>query len=174
MARLRFTLRAYLAEGHAPDVALTLTSRQFDISIDDHFATVLVGVADVADRSLIVSSAGHFPPLIIDSGGAHYPTIALGPPLGVDPSWTYGSTIIPMETGSSLLAFTDGLIERRQEVLDQGLERLAKAAASSALTPEQLLDAVMDQVGADAEDDIALLAFAWDREAAPLAGGRIG
>ena len=47
MARLRFTLLAYLLEGHAPDVVLDMCAGQIDIAEDGHFATVLTGVVDL-------------------------------------------------------------------------------------------------------------------------------
>jgi serine phosphatase RsbU (regulator of sigma subunit) len=167
MARMRFTLRAYLAEGHPPDRALTLATRQLSVSVDGHFATVLVGVADVSDRSLVVASAGHFSPLVIDGEGAHYPPIVIGPPLGVEATWTYRASSLLMPEGSTLLAFTDGLIERRTEVIDEGLHRLAKIGTSHAGSPEALLDVLVAELGQDSDDDIALLAFQWLHAAGP-------
>ena len=63
MARLRFTIRAYLLEGHAPDTVLEMCSHQLDIEYDGHFATVLVGVGDLETRRVVLANAGHPRPI---------------------------------------------------------------------------------------------------------------
>ena len=83
MARLRFTIRAYLMEGHDPATVLNLCANQIDLSTDGHFATVLVGVGDVETREIAFASAGHFSPLLIDDTGAVYADLDVGLPLGV-------------------------------------------------------------------------------------------
>ena len=160
MARLRFTIRAYLAEGHSPGTVLSMCSQQFDIDEDGHIATVVVGVLDLETCGLVVASAGHFAPLVVDAEGrATYLEIDPGPPLGVMAT-TYGETTPSMGIGSTLVAFTDGLVERRGESLDVGLDRLAVAATSGAATVEALLDDLVAALMDDrSEDDTALLAF---------------
>jgi serine phosphatase RsbU (regulator of sigma subunit) len=65
-----------------------------------------------------------------------------------------------MRPGSTLVAFTDGLVERRGESLDVGLERLAASARKGAATVETLLDVlVADLMDDGSEDDTAMLAF---------------
>jgi serine phosphatase RsbU (regulator of sigma subunit) len=161
MARMRFTLRAYLAEGHGPAASLTLSARQLDVLEDNHFATVLVGVGRISDHSLELASAGHFSPLVVVDGKADYPLLVAGPPLGVHKSQPYESTLVRMPAGSTMVAFTDGLIERRDEDIDVGLERLAELARSHVGPVTSLLDVVVDELGTESEDDIALLAFRW-------------
>ncbi len=160
MARLRFTIRAYLAEGHSPGTVLGMCSRQFDIAEDGHIATVVVGVLDLDTCGLVLASAGHFAPLVVDEAGkAFYAEIDPGPPLGVLVT-EYAETTPSMAVGSTLVAFTDGLVERRGESLDVGLERLAEAASSGTPTVEALLDVLVAELMHDgSEDDTALLAF---------------
>lgn len=160
MARLRFTIRAYLAEGHSPGVVLGMCSEQFDIDEDGHIATVVVGVLDLDTCGLVLASAGHFAPLVVDAGGTtRYLELDPGPPLGVMAT-TYGETTPSMEVGSTLVAFTDGLIERRGESLDVGLDRLARAAARGSSSVERLLDVLVGHLMDDGpEDDTAMLAF---------------
>lgn len=65
-----------------------------------------------------------------------------------------------LDPGSTVLLYTDGLVERRGASLDDGLTWLVRAAAELAdLSSDQLCDALLDQVSDDAEDDIALLAL---------------
>jgi serine phosphatase RsbU (regulator of sigma subunit) len=160
MARLRFTIRAYLAEGHSPGVVLGRCSEQFDIDVDGHIATVVVGVLDLDTCGLVLASAGHFAPLVVDAAGtASYLELDPGPPLGVLAT-TYRETTPSMAVGSTLIAFTDGLVERRGESLDVGLDRLAVAASRGASTVEGLIDELVTALMDDAsEDDTALLAF---------------
>jgi serine phosphatase RsbU (regulator of sigma subunit) len=163
MARLRFTIRAYLMEGHGPDVALQMSSRQIDIAEDGHFATVLIGLVDLPTRELTLANAGHPEPLVVSRGEAVYVPTEVGPPLGTAPA-QYERTTFTMPPGSMLLAYTDGLIERRDEAIDTGLERLAEAAVTAAERPtlEGVLDVVLQRMVQQAsEDDIALLALAW-------------
>lgn len=163
MARLRFTIRAYLAEGHSPGSALALCSQQFDIVEDGHMATVVVGVAHLVTRELTLASAGHFAPLVVSEGDATYVDVASGPPLGVA-STTYDERTTALPPGATVLAFTDGLIERRGESVDVGLARLADAALIDVPTTEELLDHVVGELTDEtSEDDTALLAIRWTR-----------
>jgi PAS domain S-box-containing protein len=89
-------------------------------------------------------SAGHLPPLLVPAQGppALLPTLA-EPPLGVVSGQQYSFQRAVLEPGDRLVLYTDGLIERRGENLDQGLERLRSLApvdADAATTCRRLLD----------------------------------
>jgi serine phosphatase RsbU (regulator of sigma subunit) len=162
MARLRFTMLAYLLEGHGPDAVLDMCARQIDLAEDGHFATVLIGVVDLPSGVVTVANAGHPPPLLVSAGQAVYAPTIVGPPIGTWPAH-YETTSFEMTPGCMLLAYTDGLIERRGESLGVGLERLADAAVRAAgrSTLESTLDGVLELMVQEAsEDDIALLALA--------------
>jgi serine phosphatase RsbU (regulator of sigma subunit) len=163
MARMRFTLRAYLLEGHPPDVALGMSSRQLDINDDGHMATVLVGIGQLASREITLANAGHPSPLLVSANQPRFVSTVVGPPLGVATT-SYESTTFVMEPGSALVAFTDGLVERRDEDIEIGLQRLAKAATPA----DRPLDLLLTEILADltheqSEDDTAILAFRWIR-----------
>jgi serine phosphatase RsbU (regulator of sigma subunit) len=167
MARLRFTIRAYLLEGHPPDVVLEMCSRQLDIGSDGHFATVLVGVGNLVSRELTVANAGHLNPLLVSTSEWEYPTMKLGLPLGVGPS-TYEATSMHVPPGWAFLAFTDGLVERRGESIEVGFERLASSAIGEHGTLDNLLsDLVAELAHRGSEDDIAVLAFRWSDPVGP-------
>jgi serine phosphatase RsbU (regulator of sigma subunit) len=161
MARLRFTIRAYLLEGHPPDVVLGMCSRQLDLDQDGHFSTALVGVGDLRSGEVTLASAGHPGPLVLSPSGPHYLDLGQGLPLGIEPS-SYVSTSTFLAPGSTLLAFTDGLVERREESIEMGLRRLAEAATRPAGTLDDLISGLIDQLAeSGAEDDIAVLALRW-------------
>jgi serine phosphatase RsbU (regulator of sigma subunit) len=161
MARLRFTIRAYLLEGHPPDVVLGMCSRQLNVSRDGHLATVLVGVGDTESGIITLANAGHLDPLLVSGGDAGFIATRVGLPLGVAPS-SYAATTVPLASGAALVAFTDGLVERRGESLDDGLERLLRAVDGRLPAVEGLLDGLTGTLGTGgAHDDVAVLAFRW-------------
>jgi serine phosphatase RsbU (regulator of sigma subunit) len=160
MAHARFTLRAYLVDGDSPQQALEKCSRQFDISVDDHMITVIAGIGNWRTGEIVMANAGHPPPLLIAADQAEYVPIPAGPPLGVGPS-SYESTTFTLTGGSTLILYTDGLIERRTEDIDTGMRRLADVVRPIAAEPvaaivDQVLTSLRDE---DAADDIAVLAL---------------
>jgi serine phosphatase RsbU (regulator of sigma subunit) len=164
MARLRFTVRAYLLEGHPPHVVLEMCSRQLDIQADGHFATVLIGIGEVDSRRITIANAGHLQPLIVLGETARFADCPAGLPLGVSPT-TYTSSTFVMPPGAMLLAFTDGLVERRGEGIDVGLQRLAEAATELTLDLDALLGRLTSDLLEHAADDVAVLAFRWSDNA---------
>lgn len=161
MAQLRYTVRAYLLEGHGPGAVLEMCSRQLDIAEDGHFATILVGVGDLGSRQITLANAGHLNPLVRSGDESTFVETAVGPPIGVGPA-TYVETTVVMAPGSMLLAFTDGLIERRGEDIDLGFQRLAAAATDLDTTLDGVLSRLLTTLADDtAGDDIAILAFRW-------------
>ncbi len=161
MARLRFTARAYLTEGHAPDVVLEMCSRQLNVNRDGHLATVLVGTGDVDSGVITFANAGHLDPLIVSTGSAEFAHTTVGLPLGVAPV-TYAATTVQLAPGSAVVAFTDGLVERRGEGIDVGMERLARTAGDPYPALDDLLASLTSTVDSEGpDDDIAILAFRW-------------
>lgn len=159
MARARFTLRAYLVDGDAPDVAIEKCSRQFDITADGHLTTVLVGLGNSSTGEIVLSAAGHPPPLMLTAGGAEFVQVPVGPPLGAGRG-TYRTSRVVLEPGATLVAYTDGLVERRGEDIDISLDRLRRTG--NGIAGEALGDFVtslLDLMRHDGEDDIAVLAL---------------
>lgn len=159
MAALRYTTRTLLLEDHELGAVLERTHRAVGEQFRGHFATVLVGKGDASRHELVLATAGHPPPLRLLDGSADFVELPVGVPLGVD-GGRYETVRIATPPGCTLLAFTDGLVERRRENLSVGLERLRTAASHASGDLETMLDSVIDEVaGRDAEDDIAILAL---------------
>ncbi len=162
MARLRFTIRAYVLEGHSPEKVLSMCGQQLDIDVDGHFATVVVGIGDLRSREIVLANAGHLDPLLITGSDPQYVVTKTGLPVGISANAVYVPTLIVMPPGSTLLVFTDGLVERRAENIDDGLERLRQAAKTPAESLDDLLSVLVTELTDNqSEDDIALLAFRW-------------
>jgi serine phosphatase RsbU (regulator of sigma subunit) len=160
MASLRYAIRAYAAQGDDPAAILVKLAKLIDIVRDGHFATVLCGRVNVAERMLTIANAGHPNPLLIDATGAQFVTTNVGPPIGV-PGGTYAPINVAIPAGATLLTYTDGLFERRGENPDIGLARLRQAAGT-----EQPLDDLLDgllrgMAPVGSQDDTAILGMRW-------------
>jgi serine phosphatase RsbU (regulator of sigma subunit) len=163
MAALRFAVRAYVAEGHDIEVVLAKLRSLLDIETDHQFATVLLGELDATSGRLRVVSAGHFAPLLLTDGGARLLECPVEPPVGVSTSVSTRGTVVSVTTSATLLAFTDGAVERRGEAIDTGLERLRAAADDAADTPlDGMLDDLLGALASDTnKDDTVLLGLRW-------------
>lgn len=131
MASLRFATRAYVVQGDGPGTVLAKLDRLLHVHVDHQFATVLVGEIDLDRRRLTFASAGHFPPVLLEHGRARLLETITGPPIGIGETTRPPETELPLAPGAALLAFTDGLVERRGEHLDTGLQRLVEAMSAA-------------------------------------------
>ena len=158
MAGLRFTIRAYAAIGYSPTRILAMAGNEISIASDGHFATVLVGLVDNDRREVTMANAGHPPALHLTTERSAFVEGRVGVPLGLGSS-LYESVTIPIAPKSTLIAYTDGLIERRGESLDVGMERLRKAALVKAPSVDHLLTNIVSSVFAEhsSDDDTANL-----------------
>lgn len=167
MAALRFATRGYLVDGDEIGAVLSKLRRLLDIDVDQQFATVLLGELDVAAGRLRLVSAGHLPPLLLDCGGpgerARLLATPPGPPVGVPDPDAPTVTDIAVSGPATLVAFTDGLVERRGETIDDGLDRLRGAAAAVASRPlPEMLDELLSALTVEGrKDDTVLLGMRW-------------
>ncbi|WP_448625482.1 PP2C family protein-serine/threonine phosphatase [Geodermatophilus sp. URMC 64] len=163
MAALRFAVRAYLAEGHCIETVLTRLRGLLDVHADHQFATVLLGELDASAGRLRLVSAGHFGPLLLSDGGAELLDCAVATPIGVPSASPPVVTTVQVPQPATLLAFTDGAVERSGEDIDTGLERLRSAAAARENEPlEPMLDDLLRTLTAEGrKDDTVLLGLRW-------------
>ncbi|MGA3146070.1 MAG: PP2C family protein-serine/threonine phosphatase [Acidimicrobiales bacterium] len=162
MARLRFTIRAHALDGDPAALILDKCTRHLDITRDGHFATVLVGIGDLRTREMTIANAGHLAPLLVSKAYTGFIDTVPGPPIGVRGA-PYASVTVSVTPPATIVAFTDGLVERRGEILDVGLGRLETAVRADEDRPlEELLDRVLEDLdGYSSEDDIAILGLRW-------------
>lgn len=160
MSRLRHSIAAYAVEGHDPATVLAKVSGLIDLDRDGHFATAVCGIVDVTTGSVEIANAGH-PPIVVVSDGTARPLEGpIGPPLGVGAQ--YDATELSLKPQTVLLAYTDGLVERRDASIDAGITQLC-GAAGRARDLEEMLDTVLRTMlprGAS-DDDTAILALQW-------------
>ncbi len=162
MASLRYAIHAYAAQGDSPTVILTKLSTLLDVERDGGFATVLCAAIDIPGRTMTLASAGHLPPLVTSNGSAELVTLRTGLPVGVAGPGAYEAVVVDIPPRGTVLLYTDGLVERRGEILDDGLDRLRDAARSVDGSLEHLLTEVVDQLtDTESSDDTALLGVRW-------------
>jgi sigma-B regulation protein RsbU (phosphoserine phosphatase) len=158
MGRMRSALRAYALESPDPAEVLRRLDRKMQHFEPDALATVLYAVFDPALDQVRICMAGHFPPVIaLPAQPAELASIATGLMIGVSPDAPRRVTTLPIPAGALLCFYTDGLIERPGQLIDDGLERLRRVVVAQ--SPEVACAEVMGElVGSEpARDDIALL-----------------
>jgi phosphoserine phosphatase RsbU/P len=160
MGRMRSVLRAYALETTDPAEVLGKLDRKMQHFEPDALATVLYAVIEPGLDQMHVALAGHFPPVIARPGEAAVladvqPGSMIGMGLGLRARRPVST--LPVPPGALLCFYTDGLVERRGEVIDDGLDRLCRAVTAQPV--EAACAAVMRAlVGNEpARDDIALL-----------------
>jgi Stage II sporulation protein E (SpoIIE) len=162
MASLHYACRAYALEGHPPAVILERLRGMLDLARDGHIATVLCGLAEVKGHRVTLANAGHLPPLVGTGTQMQYPAVKPAAPIGIPQKTAPEPAVVTIPTGGLLIAYTDGLVERRDEILDSGMKRLADAAAREAPSLEDLLDSIITELtGGGPVDDIALIGLKW-------------
>lgn len=124
------------------------------------FATMLVAELSPATGATRVWSAGHLPPIRTEPAGASIVDVRPAPPLGHLGGAIPEPVSLDLADGSGVLLYTDGLVERRDEPLQSGLERLASAVAAIT-SPADIMAAIGDLLSA-ATDDVAALALRRD------------
>jgi serine phosphatase RsbU (regulator of sigma subunit) len=158
MGRMRSALRAYALETRDPAEVLSRLDRKMQYFEADAMATVLYAVIDPGLDRMDICLAGHFPPVIAYPGQpAELVGAAPGLIIGVADPAPRPVTSVAIPPGALLCFFTDGLIERRGELIDDGFARLCRAV--TAQPAEDACAVVMQELAGrgPARDDIALL-----------------
>ncbi|GGS59847.1 ATP-binding SpoIIE family protein phosphatase [Streptomyces cinerochromogenes] len=159
MGQLRTAVRAYARLDLPPHEVLQLLDGLAAEIDANQIATCVYAVHDPNEGRLVYASAGHLPILVRDENGtvsrADEPT---GPPLGTG-GWIHASGSIALGPGSTAVLYTDGLVERRDADLDEGIAALEAALAGATGTPQVVCDRLVRSAGvtADHDDDVAVL-----------------
>jgi anti-sigma regulatory factor (Ser/Thr protein kinase) len=156
MGRQRSTFRAYAYDCVSPAEILRRMVRHVD---DDEMTTLACISVDPLEGVLVYSSAGHPPPLLLDRDSGEVVRLedAIAPPLGVAEPAEVIERSLPLPPRAALAMYTDGLVERRGENIEEGIGVLGRTmAARPTITARELLSAVSEAIGTPA-DDVALL-----------------
>jgi PAS domain S-box-containing protein len=163
MGQVRMAVRAYGLEGHGPRTVVGLVHDLLRSFYEgEQMVTMLYVVVDPVTLEVRVVNAGHPPMLVLepDGGGAAFLEGQTGLPLGLAWDLPYEESIARLRSGSTLLLFTDGLVDRRDVEVEEGLERLQSAAQERVdMDVDELCGSLLESlVPPDASDDVAIVA----------------
>ncbi|MFH9087057.1 SpoIIE family protein phosphatase [Streptomyces sp. NPDC017673] len=159
MGQLRTAVRAYARLDLPPHEVLQLLDGLAAEIDANQIATCVYAVHDPNEGRLVYASAGHLPILVRDENGTVSRTDEpTGPPLGTG-GWMHSSGSIALGPGSTAVLYTDGLVERRDADLDEGIAALEGALAGATGSPQVVCDRLVRSAGvtADHDDDVAVL-----------------
>ena len=169
MGRMRSALRAYALESADPAEVLSKLDRKMQYFEEgDVMATVSYAVLAPGSGQLRITSAGHLPPVIAAQGQrAAAAQIAVDPPIGVTDWPRRQVTTLAVVPGAVLCLFTDGLVERRTEPIDDGITRLCQTVTPG--PPDAVCASIMQALVGRRHpgDDIALLVLRRPHEETP-------
>ncbi|GAA3525356.1 SpoIIE family protein phosphatase [Amycolatopsis ultiminotia] len=159
MGRLRSALRAYALDCDDPAEVLGKLNRKANHFEHGVMATVAYGVLDAGYERLSLSLAGHLPPVVVSPGGpAQLVPAPPDPPIGLTTEAARRrSTVVELPPGTVAVFYTDGLVERRDRPVDDGMRQLAGLVRAE--DPERACARIMaEMVGfRPAQDDVALV-----------------
>jgi GAF domain-containing protein len=160
MAQIRAALRAFVAVDPEPEAVLHRLDVLYETFPTEQLVTMLYAVADPGRDDITLVNAGHPSPLLRDEhGNLTWLDASRGTMLGVGPAERAGVSV-PLREGQTVLFFTDGLVERRDEDLDVGRARLLEEvrALPEEPTNEDLAALAARTRDPSRDDDVAVLA----------------
>jgi serine phosphatase RsbU (regulator of sigma subunit) len=159
MSELRHVARALALSRRRPRAILTQLARFADESDSEvTLATVAYARIDVSSGRGRWASAGHPPALLVRGARRTFLRAPHGPALGVSRSAEYSDSNFVLEPGALMVLYTDGVVERRGESIEIGLDRLARAVMKHGdERTERLADILVEELCTDPDDDCCLL-----------------
>jgi PAS domain-containing protein len=158
MVAVRNSLRGLAITGAGPGTLLDWLNGAAAHFTDGVLGTAICGIYDPADRSLRWARAGHLPPVLVRDGRAEQLPLPEGLLLGADPDASYAEEVTSLRLGDTLLLFTDGLIERRDETIDDAITTLLRAASRPVGDIGGYADHLLDRAASNTGDDACLVA----------------
>jgi serine phosphatase RsbU (regulator of sigma subunit) len=165
MALLRHATLAYIAVNPEPAYVLERLSKFVtNQGSPGYFATVLCALIDVDAKRMSVASAGHLAPLLLEGRRGEFVDVPTATAIGVAPDGEdYREATVALPASATLVAYTDGLVERRGEVIDVGLARLRALATKQKLPLSVLIKRLAEELASDHADDTAIVGIQWKR-----------
>lgn len=165
MGKLQNALRAYATEGHGPAETLRLTHNLLRGWHSSLLATAVVLDLELETGRIRWANAGHPPVFVADANGAVRSLDEPNAPLmGVPFTFGIQEYETDLSPGDTVLLYTDGLVERRTQSIDRGMERLAEVfRAAACAAPDECGDRILEEMlGSDEhDDDVCLLLCRW-------------
>ncbi len=164
MGQLRSSARALLINGAGPAVLLEQLDSAASLIPNAYCTTVFLAILDTETGVLQYSNAGHMPAVLAGPapGTTTLLTDAASVPLAVRRKEPRPQTTHVLPSGSTLMLFTDGLVERKHESIDDGIARAADVVAQTMALPlDTVADAVLSKLAPAAgyDDDVAMVIY---------------
>ncbi len=162
MGQLRMALRAYALQDPSPEAVMRGVQQLMLQLPMSEMATLIYLVFDPMTRQVRFTNAGHPPALAISENATTYLADGMAPPVGVTADDQFPEAVYDLDAGATLLLYTDGLVERRGESIQVGLDRLSLLAVANGTEDldalcDRLLSTLIDQN--QIADDVALVAM---------------
>jgi hypothetical protein len=157
MVTLRNSLRGLALTGASPAALLGLLNGVAYHLTDDVLATAVCGLYDPVTRELRWARAGHLAPVLVRSGQAGQLPPPRGTLLGADAAASYPEATASLQEGDVLLLFSDGLVERKDQPIDESLDSLLRTAAVPVTDLDAYADMLVGESRSDTGDDACLL-----------------
>jgi serine phosphatase RsbU (regulator of sigma subunit) len=174
MGRVRSALRAYALESSDPAEIITRLEKKLRYFEPDVMVTLLCAVFSRSADQVRMASAGHLPPILARPGQAAVPAeIDADVLIGVPDVTARHVTTVDFPAGATLCMYTDGLVERRDQPIDDGIRKLCAAVPTG--DPEVACGCVMAaMVDGMRTDDVALLIIHREAGQVPGSAARAG
>jgi serine phosphatase RsbU (regulator of sigma subunit) len=158
MAHVRFSLRSLAYLHDDPTDVLAELSELVQVFSPDTMVTALYGTLDPQSGCFEYAIAGHFPPALCGPASCDLVEVRADPPLGLGQE--YARHTLTLGRDQTLIAFTDGILERRSESISLSLQRLAATSAPGPRQPDDLCEHLMHEMLVDLpnDDDAAVVA----------------
>ena len=167
-AVVRTTVRGLAHDDPDPCTVLTRANDTLSTRMDpDKFATIVIGLVEIATGQTVIASAGHPAPVLFRPGtGASVVEVAPNPPLCVGLEISYECNYLQIARGSELVVYSDGLSEAGRSPMfgTSGIVRALDAAnvRRPAETAQYLLDSAVQFAQGDISDDVMIVVLRYD------------
>ena len=176
MGQLRAALRAYAVLDVQPGQLLSYLDELVRGLNEEILVTCVYAIYDPFTRRCALANAGHPPPLLASAHGCYPMEVPPDVPLGIGPlgpgagkgAIQYTDHIFNVPPGDVLVLYTDGVVERRDQAVDQGVRTLCAAVERVVREPRAICRAALLAAGSEAHDDQAVLAMATSTVDLPL------
>ena len=169
MGQLRAALRAYAALDMEPAEVLTNLDNLVRGLNEALLVTCVYAVYDPFTRDCVLANAGHLPPLLAGAHGCHPMEVPPDVPLGVG-GVAFTDHYFTVSPGDTIVLYTDGVVERRGQSVDEGVRGLCDAleAAGPGASPAVLCRETLRAGEGPSDDDQAVLAMRTAGDALPV------
>ncbi|HWF81898.1 MAG TPA: SpoIIE family protein phosphatase [Streptosporangiaceae bacterium] len=160
MVALRNCLRGLAITGAGPGSLLSWLNSVACHLTEDTLGTAICGLYDPEQGELRWARAGHLPAVLVRNARARPLSQPHGVLLGADADGCYEEASTTLRPGDTLLLFTDGLIERRDQAIDESIRTLLKVASRPVADVDSYADLLVAELASDTDDDACLVAVA--------------